>query len=95
MGMFDYVDYEADCEECGAPLGDLQTKDTSCMLSTVTPDRCSYFYGICDSCSAGNEFRVKVRDFEILRRTESSNDSINRWKQASEALNNIKNMEVV
>ena len=54
MGMFDYVDYEMKCPECGHKVKDFQTKDTSCTMGTVKPHQTIHFYASCpnEKCRA-------------------------------------------
>jgi len=90
MGMFDYVDYEASCENCGSTLSDFQTKDTSCTLSTVSHLDCRNFYTPCDSCGAWNEFEVIPIDIVVERRTETLKARRERYHLMRETLNRIK-----
>ena len=56
MGMFDYVNFQMDCPQCGTRLFGFQTKDTDCELETVEPDETQYFYKGCPRCKAWIEF---------------------------------------
>lgn len=67
MGMFDYVNFQMDCPQCGKRLFGFQTKDTDCELETVEPDETQYFYIGCPQCKAWVEFsrarpRLPARD---------------------------------
>ena len=81
MGMYDNVDYKADCSECGTPLSDFQTKDTDCTLSTVSVYECRNFYTSCDSCGSWNEFDVVPTEIVIERTTENGKDRRERFKR--------------
>ena len=59
MGMFDYVNYRADCWKCGTPLAKFQSKDGPCELKILEPHDVDYFYSNCNSCNAWNEFHVE------------------------------------
>ena len=59
MGMFDYVNYQANCQKCGEPLEGFQTKDTACELVTVEPSKCDHFYTSCDKCGTWHDFHVE------------------------------------
>ena len=59
MGMFDYVEYDYNCKECGEPLSDFQSKDGDCELGTVQPSDVSEFYTSCDKCGSWHDFEVK------------------------------------
>lgn len=69
MGMFDYVNYKADCWKCGASLNDFQSKDAECLMDHIEVSRVRRFYAICPSkpCQAWNEFRVLVEAYRVER----------------------------
>ena len=58
MGMFDYIRYDADCKECGAPLGDFQSKDHDCLLNKLEPSQVDNFYTNCKECGTWHNFEV-------------------------------------
>ncbi len=58
MGMFDYVKYEANCQNCGSSLNDFQTKEGVCELETLEPCQVDNFYTSCDACKTWHEFHV-------------------------------------
>ena len=58
MGMFDYVAYECDCEKCGEPLSNFQSKDAACNMDTIGPSQVDYFYTTCDKCGSWHDFEV-------------------------------------
>ena len=62
MGMFDYVNYEAPCLQCGHPLtsADFQSKDHTCTMKVVKPKKVRQFYAVCPQCKYWNEYRVEV-----------------------------------
>jgi len=59
MGMFDYIEHEANCESCGEPLSGFQSKDNVCELKTLKPSDVDVFYTSCDKCNAWHNFYVK------------------------------------
>ncbi len=69
MGMFDFVRYTANCEKCGEPLKDFQSKDGECLLKVIRPDQEDYFYSICEKCHTWHDFTVDrvciVRNIEV------------------------------
>jgi len=58
MGMFDYVEYEANCECCGEPLSGFQSKDGDCVLDTIQPSQVDNFYCQCNNCKTWHDFNV-------------------------------------
>jgi len=58
MGMFDNIIYEADCENCGRPLDEFQSKDGYCILDTLKPEQVDNFYAYCNGCKTKNNFTV-------------------------------------
>lgn len=64
MGMFDYVNFKADCFLCGSRIADnWQTKDSEegdCTLSVVDLWQVEgLVYNICPKCEAWNEYEVR------------------------------------
>lgn len=55
MGMFDYVNVEMPCPNCGKVHKAFQTKENGCTLDTIEPDGLGYFYSYC-ACGAWLEF---------------------------------------
>jgi hypothetical protein len=58
MGMFDYVNYQADCDKCGQPLSDFQSKDGPCELGFLAASDVDYFYTSCSKCRTWHDFKV-------------------------------------
>lgn len=58
MGMFDYVNFQMDCPQCGKRLFGFQTKDDNCTMDTVEPDGLQNFYIDCPQCKAWIEFSM-------------------------------------
>lgn len=56
MGMFDDVNFTMPCPTCGAQMGNFQSKDGPCDLSTIEPDAVSNFYASCHKCWSWVEF---------------------------------------
>ena len=72
MGIFDYVNFEMDCPQCGEPLKDFQTKDGNCYLNRVEFWEVDHFYDNCESCDTWVEFNRKkpmapqpIEDYEM------------------------------
>lgn len=76
MGMFDYVHFEMDCPTCGAKVGTFQSKDASCNLDILEPDRLQHFYSDCRECKAWIEFFKPPPDPFPLRDTSLTLDEI-------------------
>jgi hypothetical protein len=72
MGMYDYVDYAADCSVCASPLSNFQSKDADCRLNVVSPAKVHRFYAHCKACGAWNEFRVVVSGYTVERSEKPS-----------------------
>ena len=67
MGMFDYVKYSAPCRGCGEIINEFQSKDGECLLQELTPNEVMNFYAMCPKCKMWNEFKVKHKDYEVIR----------------------------
>ena len=72
MGMFDNVNYEMDCPNCGARLTDFQSKDGDCCLGMLELVEVNNFYTSCDKCGTWIEFNrkeptnpVPIEDYEM------------------------------
>ena len=50
MGMFDWVDFETECPNCGNLVDGFQSKDGPCELGTISPFSVDYFYSRCELC---------------------------------------------
>ena len=58
MGMYDYVDFEAPCTNCGATVRGWQTKDGECFMATLKPSDVRNFYSSCIWCGTGQDAYV-------------------------------------
>lgn len=58
MGMFDYINYKAECWKCRSELDNFQSKDGPCELKQLEPDDVEYFYSLCHCCGEMNRFNV-------------------------------------
>lgn len=67
MGMFDWVEFECPCPDCGETLTDFQTKDMMCGLDRLKPWEVNRFYAMCDKCDRWVEFRRKDGSTETKR----------------------------
>ena len=56
MGMFDMVNFDMKCPECGELLNDFQTKDLNRCLQIVEIDDIYNFYTFCKNCKLWIEF---------------------------------------
>lgn len=56
MGMFDYVNAEIECPNCGRSVFGFQSKDGACIMQTVDPNCVSNFYSSCAGCKTWIEF---------------------------------------
>ena len=65
MGMFDTVEYEADCPECGTRVFDWQSKDGPCAFEVLRPEQVRGFHTVCPKCKAWLEGAVKVLKYRI------------------------------
>lgn len=55
--MFDWIDLEIDCPECGAKVNGFQSKDGPCELLRLKPQDVWCLYDECESCGAWITFR--------------------------------------
>ena len=67
MGMFDYVNVEMPCPNCGELHKAFQSKEERCELDTIEPDGIGRFYSYC-KCGAWIEFN-RPRPEQAPRRT--------------------------
>ena len=58
MGMFDYIEHEANCRKCGEHLTGFQSKDGPCDLNTLRPEEVDSFYTNCSKCGERHDFTV-------------------------------------
>ena len=56
MGMFDYVNYEMGCPECGSKVSDFQSKDGMCILGELEYWEVDNFYSQCKNCHLWIDF---------------------------------------
>ena len=52
MGLYDYVNFEMPCPNCGALLDSFQTKDGLNALEKIEPNDVHEFYDLCKECGA-------------------------------------------
>jgi Zn finger protein HypA/HybF involved in hydrogenase expression len=50
MGLFNYVNYSANCRHCKTEVTEWQTKDGDSRMVTVSPTTVDSFYTICPGC---------------------------------------------
>ncbi len=69
MGMFDWVEYEMKCPNCGEELRYFQTKDLKCELRYVKPtSKLDNFYMECPRCKAWIELD-RYKDSNLFKGT--------------------------
>jgi len=66
MGMFDYINHQVNCPECGSVVDSFQSKDGVCMLSSLEFWEVDRFYDSCDSCGAWIEYYIKPQKRQKL-----------------------------
>lgn len=52
MGLFDRVKFSMTCPFCEAVIDGFQTKSSTCMMNTISPQEASTFYSNCDKCAS-------------------------------------------
>lgn len=60
MGMYDHVNFEADCYACGCKLTGWQSKSGPCDLLTLKPWQVDNLYTHCPKCGRWNEYTVEA-----------------------------------
>lgn len=65
MGMFDWVEYEANCHKCGDPLTGFQSKSGPCCMKKVKPSEVTGFYASCKKCGVWHNFHVVVESYHV------------------------------
>lgn len=58
MGMYDIVNYEAHCPNCGYRVTEWQTKELNCEMKLLEPWEVNYFYTYCGKCKNSIEAKV-------------------------------------
>jgi transcription elongation factor Elf1 len=72
MGMFDYINYEMNCPQCGEKVNGFQSKDGPCALETLDFRQVNNFYASCDNCGHWIEFNFvnittrNIDDYEMM-----------------------------
>ncbi len=61
MGMFDYVDFECKCPQCGTKVDGFQSKDGDCSLSKIDFFMVDNFYSSCPKCGLLLQFTLYNR----------------------------------
>lgn len=64
--MFDTVQYRTRCWRCEELLREFQTKDGPHLSETVEVRSVKRFYTTCSKCGAWNEYRVVVKQYEVI-----------------------------
>jgi hypothetical protein len=50
MGMFDYINFKANCPECGTEITNWQSKNGKCALEVLEPWQVKVFHALCNNC---------------------------------------------
>ena len=56
--LFDYVEYEDECPQCGRKLIEFQTRDGDCVMDTLQPYQVKHFHTSCPKCDVWIEYKV-------------------------------------
>lgn len=64
MGMYDSIDLEMDCPNCGDKYLEFQTKEGHCVLDILEPQAVESFYTVCGTCDAHIVFKRLHKDTE-------------------------------
>lgn len=59
MGMFDWVNFECKCPNCGSEVSGFQSKDSGCDIELVEIKDVNHFYTDCIKCGSWIEFNRK------------------------------------
>lgn len=59
MGMFDYVDFEANCPICGNYLTEWQSKDGPCGMMEIPVTAVDQFYTSCKRCGTWIHYQIR------------------------------------
>ena len=62
MGIFDYVEYEMHCPDCGSVLRNFQSSSEECTMAHLKPRDVSHMYDMCLSCKAFVAVSIQRRD---------------------------------
>ena len=65
MGMFNWVDYECECPNCGFKVWGFQTKDGQLDGSIVPPNFLHNFYSTCANCGLWVEYERNLNTGEL------------------------------
>jgi len=57
MGMFDWVDFQTKCPNCGELVTSFQSKDGECQMDTIPYWEVDRFYSSCKKCRTWIEFK--------------------------------------
>lgn len=74
MGMYDNITHVANCERCGEPLTDFQSKDGACLLQFLRPVDVAQFHTGCDRCGLWHDYFVDVTVRCVTELTERGED---------------------
>ena len=89
MGMFDYVDFECDCPECGNTVGGFQSKSGDCNLETIPPWSVDQFYSYCNKCNARISYDREPTDKNL---TEEGFKAVNLLREIYEEPSSIESI---
>jgi hypothetical protein len=66
MGLFNDIDFECQCPNCGGDIRGFQSKDGPCDLTTLRPWEVDNFYSSCRSCKAWIEYYRDPTDKDLV-----------------------------
>ena len=75
MGMFDYINLEIKCPNCGGAVSGFQSKENGCMMTTLEYWEVNNFYSGCEKCGCEIEFNRKSQQVPLTK----YNVMINKW----------------
>lgn len=96
MGMYDYINYECDCPNCGKKIKDFQSKDGPCAIITLDWWEVRNFYSRCDNedCRTWMEFslpnlrrsnrKLTIKDYKVRIEKPTKKDNKERKKKLNE-----------
>lgn len=79
MGMFDDINYECACDNCGGKVRGFQSKSGDCSLDVLSPLEVDNFYASCSECGCWVEFNQegnKYRKTTYRKRKEILKDRL-------------------
>lgn len=79
MGMYDNVNYECRCPNCGETVTGFQSKDGPCELGMIEVSEAHNFYTDCHHCDEWIEFVVRPTNYVLVRVNAGPMPGSKRW----------------